>query len=163
MYGMCRHIPRYGFYPPRRRLWQQGVRICIRDSSLGLRLIEPQPSLLCIVHTESVEVEIGAYHRQGSGAVSPKMRRTRLYPSVWSRIIFRDSTIVLMHSSSETTFRCDPGWKLSIVSPSWSPEGYAATWDEFDRIVGFRHLRGMHINDSKRGVGSRVDRHAPDE
>ena len=42
-----------------------------------------------------------------------------------------------------------------------TPEGYAATWDEFDRIVGFRHLRGMHINDSKRGVGSRVDRHAP--
>lgn len=34
-----------------------------------------------------------------------------------------------------------------------TPEGYAATWDEFDRIVGFRHLRGMHINDSKRGSG----------
>jgi len=42
-----------------------------------------------------------------------------------------------------------------------SPEGYEATWDEFDRIIGFRYLRGMHINDSKKGVGSRVDRHAP--
>ena len=42
-----------------------------------------------------------------------------------------------------------------------TPEGYARTWEEFDRIVGFKHLRGMHINDSKKGVGSRVDRHAP--
>lgn len=42
-----------------------------------------------------------------------------------------------------------------------TPEGYAATWDEFDRIIGFKHLRGMHINDSKKGVGSKVDRHAP--
>jgi len=42
-----------------------------------------------------------------------------------------------------------------------TPEGYARTWEEFDRIIGFRHLRGMHLNDSKKGVGSRVDRHAP--
>lgn len=30
---------------------------------------------------------------------------------------------------------------------------------EFDRIVGFDFLRGMHLNDSKKGLGSRVDRH----
>jgi deoxyribonuclease-4 len=29
----------------------------------------------------------------------------------------------------------------------------------FDEIVGFNYLRGMHINDSKPGLGSRVDRH----
>ena len=42
-----------------------------------------------------------------------------------------------------------------------SEEGYAAAWEEFDRVVGFRYLRGMHLNDSKKGLGSRVDRHAP--
>jgi deoxyribonuclease-4 len=30
---------------------------------------------------------------------------------------------------------------------------------EFDRIVGFEYLMGMHINDSKPKLGSRVDRH----
>lgn len=40
-------------------------------------------------------------------------------------------------------------------------EGYAATWNEFDRTIGFGYLRGMHLNDSKKGLGSRVDRHAP--
>ncbi len=33
------------------------------------------------------------------------------------------------------------------------------TFSEFDRIVGFQYLRGMHLNDSKRELGSRVDRH----
>ena len=42
-----------------------------------------------------------------------------------------------------------------------TPEGYAETWKEFDRVIGFQYLKGMHINDSKKGVGSRVDRHAP--
>jgi deoxyribonuclease-4 len=38
-------------------------------------------------------------------------------------------------------------------------EGYQKTFEEFDRIVGFRYLKGMHINDSKKELASRVDRH----
>ncbi|MEW8267945.1 MAG: deoxyribonuclease IV [Candidatus Thiodiazotropha sp.] len=33
------------------------------------------------------------------------------------------------------------------------------TFGEFDRIVGFSYLRGMHLNDSKPDLGARVDRH----
>lgn len=42
-----------------------------------------------------------------------------------------------------------------------TPEAFAATMGEFDRIVGFGYLRGVHLNDSKAALGSRVDRHAP--
>ncbi len=38
-------------------------------------------------------------------------------------------------------------------------EAYEETMAEFDRIVGFEYLKGMHINDSKPPLGSRVDRH----
>jgi len=38
-------------------------------------------------------------------------------------------------------------------------ESYEKTWDEFERVVGFEYLKGMHINDSKPDLGSRVDRH----
>lgn len=38
-------------------------------------------------------------------------------------------------------------------------EGYEKCFSDFDNIVGFGYLRGMHLNDSKKGVGSRVDRH----
>ncbi len=33
------------------------------------------------------------------------------------------------------------------------------TFAEYERIVGFQYLRGMHLNDSKPDLGSRVDRH----
>ncbi|HNS47602.1 MAG TPA: deoxyribonuclease IV, partial [Bacteroidales bacterium] len=40
-----------------------------------------------------------------------------------------------------------------------TPEGYEATFRKFDEIVGFDYLKGMHLNDAKKGHGSRVDRH----
>jgi deoxyribonuclease-4 len=40
-----------------------------------------------------------------------------------------------------------------------TPGTFKQTFEEFDRIVGFNFLRGMHINDSKSTFGSRVDRH----
>lgn len=38
-------------------------------------------------------------------------------------------------------------------------ETYDKTWNSFDEIVGRQYLMGMHINDSKPELGSRVDRH----
>jgi deoxyribonuclease IV len=38
-------------------------------------------------------------------------------------------------------------------------ETYDKTWGDFDRIVGREYLMGMHLNDSKPPLGSRVDRH----
>ena len=40
-----------------------------------------------------------------------------------------------------------------------SPEGYAATFEAFDRIVGLERIHAFHLNDSKKPCGSRVDRH----
>ncbi|MBF0194825.1 MAG: deoxyribonuclease IV [Magnetococcales bacterium] len=36
---------------------------------------------------------------------------------------------------------------------------YRQTMDKFNQVVGFKYLRGMHLNDSKPDLGSRVDRH----
>lgn len=40
-----------------------------------------------------------------------------------------------------------------------TPEAYAETMAEFDRVLGLDLLRCFHLNDSKKGLGSRVDRH----
>ena len=37
--------------------------------------------------------------------------------------------------------------------------GTRAMLDEFDRVVGLKHLRVIHVNDSKKPLASRVDRH----
>ncbi|WP_026958644.1 deoxyribonuclease IV [Aliagarivorans taiwanensis] len=40
-----------------------------------------------------------------------------------------------------------------------SMEASAESWSEFAKVVGFEYLRGMHLNDAKSTLGSRVDRH----
>jgi deoxyribonuclease-4 len=36
---------------------------------------------------------------------------------------------------------------------------YAAMMDEFDHVIGLKWLKLLHLNDSKKPFGSRVDRH----
>ena len=38
-------------------------------------------------------------------------------------------------------------------------QSYKQTFEKFDTIVGFKYLKGMHLNDSKPDLGKRVDRH----
>ncbi len=40
-----------------------------------------------------------------------------------------------------------------------TPEGYERTFREFDAVVGLSHLRAFHLNDCKKPLGCRVDRH----
>ena len=40
-------------------------------------------------------------------------------------------------------------------------KGCDEVFAEFEREVGFRYLRGMHLNDAMKPLGSRVDRHSP--
>ncbi len=40
-----------------------------------------------------------------------------------------------------------------------SREGFERVFAEFDRLVGFSFLKGMHLNDTKKALGTRVDRH----
>ncbi len=40
-----------------------------------------------------------------------------------------------------------------------STDGYADTFKRFERLIGFDRLRVLHLNDSKKPLGSRVDRH----
>jgi deoxyribonuclease-4 len=42
-----------------------------------------------------------------------------------------------------------------------TPEGLAATLEEFDREIGRDRLRALHVNDSQTPLGSNRDRHAP--
>ena len=45
------------------------------------------------------------------------------------------------------------GYDLADIS------NYDSVWEEFDEVVGFSYLKGIHLNDSKKPLGSKVDRH----
>lgn len=36
---------------------------------------------------------------------------------------------------------------------------YQSFWEKFDALIGLDHLKAIHVNDSKKDLGSRVDRH----
>lgn len=38
-------------------------------------------------------------------------------------------------------------------------ENYHLVFQQFDKIVGWKYLKGIHLNDTKKELGSRVDRH----
>jgi len=38
-------------------------------------------------------------------------------------------------------------------------QGWEATLETFDKLIGLPYLRALHVNDSKKGLGTRVDRH----
>lgn len=41
-----------------------------------------------------------------------------------------------------------------------TPDGYEQTWKAFGDTIGFEYLSALHLNDSKKGAGCKVDRHA---
>lgn len=58
--------------------------------------------------------------------------------------------------ASGSLFGGASGTSLSSASEA---AAFEAVFAEFDRVVGWKYLKGMHLNDAKKPVGSRVDRH----
>ena len=48
-----------------------------------------------------------------------------------------------------------------VLFAETSEEGFDSVFAEFDKVIGFRYLRAMHLNDAKKPCGSRVDRPEP--
>lgn len=46
-----------------------------------------------------------------------------------------------------------------LFSTEEGDDPFKKVFDEFDRVIGFKYLKGMHLNDSKKPLSSRVDRH----
>ncbi len=42
-----------------------------------------------------------------------------------------------------------------------TPENYDDFWNKFDKLIGLDRLGGIHLNDAKAPLGSKLDRHAP--
>ena len=49
---------------------------------------------------------------------------------------------------------------MNTTRPIRTAAGWRATMREFDDTIGLERLKAFHLNDSKRELGSRVDRHA---
>lgn len=69
------------------------------------------------------------------------------------------SIVAKMHDHPRVGVCLDTCHLLASGYDICSPEGYAHTFTQFGRLVGFDRLKVLHLNDSKKPLGSRVDRH----
>ena len=73
---------------------------------------------------------------------------------------FESLDAILQASGEKRLGVCLDTQHMFAAGIDWTtPRGYAKTFRDFDRIVGMRHLEAFHLNDSKKPLGSRVDRH----
>jgi deoxyribonuclease-4 len=74
---------------------------------------------------------------------------------------FEELAVVLEHSefSNRLGICVDTCHIFAAGYDIRTPESFAATFAEFDRLIGIEHIRFFHLNDSKKELGSRVDRH----
>jgi deoxyribonuclease-4 len=67
--------------------------------------------------------------------------------------------IDLMHGHARVGVCLDTCHLLAAGYDIATDAGYADTFMQFERLIGFDRLEAFHLNDSKRPLGSRVDRH----
>lgn len=64
-----------------------------------------------------------------------------------------------VHAKRKVGFAFDTCHAFAAGYSFSDPASYHALWDEFDAILGLQHLKAVHVNDSKKECGCRVDRH----
>ena len=64
-----------------------------------------------------------------------------------------------VHDKSRVGVCIDTCHALAAGYDLTNPEGYAETWRQFGEIIGWEYFCAMHVNDTKKGLGSKVDRH----
>lgn len=148
------HLSREAFLDEIRRCEQLGLTMLNFHPGSHLNLMEPQECLRLIADSINITLDkttgVKAVIETTAGQGSNLGHRFEQIAEIISHVEDKERVGVCVDSCH--TFAA--GYDMT------TPETYEATWKEFDETIGFRFLSAMHINDSKKGVGSRVDRHA---
>lgn len=64
-----------------------------------------------------------------------------------------------VHDKSRVGVCIDTCHALAAGYDLTSPDGYDETWRQFGEIIGWEYFSAMHVNNTKKGLGSKVDRH----
>jgi deoxyribonuclease IV len=135
-----------------------------RCSTLGLSLLNIHPgSHLRLVSEEACMLQIAAAvnraHAETEGVTVVFENTAGQGSNVgWS---FEQIAFLISHVSDKSRigFCFDTCHAFAAGYDLRTRRSYEATMKLLDRTVGFRYLRGAHLNDAKAELGSRLDRH----
>jgi deoxyribonuclease-4 len=75
---------------------------------------------------------------------------------------FAELAEMLMRAGERRLGVCLDTQHMFAAGIDWTTaHGYRKTFEEVERTVGLAHVEAFHLNDSKKPLGARVDRHAP--
>jgi len=138
---------------------------CVRAERLGIRQV-----ILHVGATQGDPLEVGVRRvadaiRQVCRAL-PTRARVRILAeftagqgtSIGSS--FEQLDAVLQATGERRLGVCLDTQHMFAAGVDWTTEaGYEQTFEQFERVIGLQKLEAFHLNDSKKPLGSRVDRH----
>ena len=85
--------------------------------------------------------------------------RLNFHPGSTLKKISDEECLALIAESINLTLDKTRGVTAVIENTAGQGSNLGYTFEHFDNVIGFKYLRGMHLNDAKKELGSRVDRH----
>ena len=144
---------REAFEDEMKRCEQLGIRLLNFHPGSHLGKIDPEQSLLRIA--ESINIALDK-----SKGVTAVIENTA---GQGTNLGFRFEQLAFIIANVEDKSRVgvclDTCHSYAAGYDLKTRDGYEATFSEFDRIVGMKYLRAIHLNDAKKELVSRVDRH----
>ena len=152
-------------------VWDRSVEAlhdeCVRAEALGVAQVIVHPGACVGCSVDEGLTRVARALEQICRALGPKPR-VRLLVEITAGqgtcvgCSFAELAEILARTGERRLGVCLDTQHMWAAGIDWTtPRGYERTLSEFDRIVGLRHLEAFHLNDSKKPLGARVDRHAP--
>ncbi len=148
------HLSRITFVDELKRCMQLGVKLLNFHPGAHLKLISEEESLSIVADSINYALDrtegVTAVIENTAGQGSNLGYSFEHLAAIIDRVADKSRVGVCI----DTCHASAAGYDFS------TPDAYEATWKEFDRVIGFKYLRGMHLNDAMKPTGSRIDRHA---
>ena len=144
---------RNAFLDEMQRCEQLGLKYLNFHPGSHLNKIEPEQCLERIAESINIILE------QTAGVTAVIENTAGQGTNMGNR--FEDLEIIIKNVKNKTRVGVclDTAHTYSAGYDIKTVKGFKKTIEEFDKIVGIKYLKALHLNDSKKTYGSRVDRH----
>lgn len=154
---------------PSEPLWERSIAAlteeCVRAEQLGVSQVIVHPGAALEAGAAAGVRKVARGLRRVCAALGPRPRVRLLLEITAGQgscvgCSFAELAEMLDRAGEPRLGVCLDTQHMYAVGIEWTtPRGYARTFADFDRLIGLRHLEAFHLNDSKRPLGARVDRH----
>jgi deoxyribonuclease IV len=139
---------------------------CLRAHQLGVQQVILHPGAAVGASPKVAIARVASALRQVCASL-PARSRVRVLIEITAGqgssvgCSFEQIDAILQASGERRLGVCLDTQHMWAAGIDWtSARGYERTFTGFDRTIGLAHLEAFHLNDSKKPLGSRVDRHA---